>query len=84
LTPCQDYTFITFIYAFIKYFRVIIDSQFDFKQYHQGMSNCPIDGTKPEDVRVLDVVEQAPSESAQHERMHLLLHKVVGSWLNQG
>lgn len=50
------------------------------------MSGCgvPINGTKPEDVQVLNMVEWVPNEGTPHGHMHFLLHEVIGSWLNPG
>jgi hypothetical protein len=42
----------------------------------------PISGTKLEDVQVLNMVEWVPNEGTPHGHMHLLLHEVIGSWLN--
>jgi len=63
--PCQDYNFITFINAFIKYFKIVINSQFNFKQCHQG-TNVGAQSMVPKDIRILDMVEHGPNKSAQH------------------
>jgi hypothetical protein len=43
-----------------------------------------IDGTKHEDVHILDMAAHVLCEGAQHDYMRLLFHEVVGSWLIHG